>query len=211
MGQLVFNIVRTKAQHFVEDSSGHSTKAMGTHFVLGNPKTSHSAQKGIVTHGPCFSAGIGKDIAAISSEGPNLLENGNGLTGKRNNMGCFCFLNEVSPFPPIEVNIFPLGLAKLSRANKDEGSEAKGATNNEGSLVTVNGAEDSRSLLWLCRRGQMPLFDGGKCPFKAFTRVGCSTFRSYGVPKKLASKFLKACGPFPMPLGPLYDGQLSAS
>ena len=46
MGQLVFILISTKPQYFIQDSSSHSTESVSAHFILADPHTTHCCQNG---------------------------------------------------------------------------------------------------------------------------------------------------------------------
>ena len=68
MGELMFNQIRANSQYFIENCSGHGTKAMPAHFILGYTHAAHRCKDGVIAHWPCVAAGTRKDEARIAGK-----------------------------------------------------------------------------------------------------------------------------------------------
>ena len=121
MCQLVFDEVRAKVHHFIEEDSGHGSETMPAHFLFADFHSRHGGKYGVVAHEfitPRVSC-IGENIAAISSQGVWLSPDVYSLSGKGDNVLGINFGYCVTPLGWIQVNIFPLRVAQVAGAHKN--------------------------------------------------------------------------------------------
>ena len=84
VGQLVFDEVGAKAQHFIQNGSRHGPKAMTGHFLFADTHAPQSSQNRIVAHRPISPriAGTWENMTSLSGDRMQFAQDPHRLAGK---------------------------------------------------------------------------------------------------------------------------------
>ena len=69
MGELMFDKIGAKTEHFIKNGSRHSQEAVTAHFFLVYAHAPHSGKDRIVAHGSAISTRAGENEAPSASQG----------------------------------------------------------------------------------------------------------------------------------------------
>lgn len=78
----MFDVIGTKAQHFVKNGSRHCPEAVAAHLLFADSHASHGGKYGVVTHWSCVAACTWEDIATLASEGLQFAQDFHCLAGE---------------------------------------------------------------------------------------------------------------------------------
>ena len=118
-------------------------------------------------------------------------------------MLCVCFRNRVAPFCGIQVNVFPLGMAKFSGTHKDQRGKAEGAAHDQGAFVCVYRSEYPGNFLGFSHSGEVCAFDRGERTFQVASRITFSPPGGNCIAENLSAVAQCAVGGFQG--SPLFD------
>jgi len=123
-----------------------------THFRLADFHASHRGENGIIAHVSLAAPGSWEDKTAIAGKRLQLTQNGDGLTGERNDVRSLGLARGIAPLRCVEIDILPFSAAQFARANEQQRSEAESALRQSASphiRPSLGGLRRTASVRWL--------------------------------------------------------------
>ena len=131
--QLVFDVVGSKAQHFIQKSSCHGTEAVPAHLLLADAQAAQCGKDGVLAHWPVspWRTTAREDIASLSGQRVEFAQDLHCLPGKGHQMLGIGLGDAEAPFGRFQVDIGPFGSAELTGPDENQWSQPKGTAHNQ--------------------------------------------------------------------------------
>lgn len=178
----------------VQQRGRHAAKAVAGHLVLRVPQATQRCVDGVFAHRTAVGPYAGKDVLLVAGERVQILKHRDRLFGERHDMllARLHARGGNTPFGAVQIELHPLGFAKLARPHEHERREAQRAFCDERPAVAVDRTHQLADPLGIGDRGMVALFHGGERAAQVGGRIAFRSARGDGVAKHLAAVLLRA-------------------